>query len=61
MSNTINIGSQTVGSTTFGTLNNDTTINFNPSDTNSGQLLWDTSADAFQFNDVVNSTEKPVP
>ena len=60
MGNTINIGSQTVGSTTFGTLNNDTTINFNPSDTNSGQLLWDTSADAFQFNDdiLINSTEK---
>ena len=60
MGNTINIGSQTVSSTTFGTINSDTTINFNKDDTNSGQLLWDTSADAFQFNDdiLINSTEK---
>ena len=60
MGNTINIGSQTVDSTNFGTINSDTTINFNKDDTNSGQLLWDTSADAFQFNDdiLINSTEK---
>ena len=58
--NTITIGSKTVGSTTFGTLNSDTTITFNSSDTNSGVLIWDTSADTFQFNDdiLLNSTEK---
>ena len=60
MGNTITIGSKTVGSTTFGTLNSDTTITFNSSDTNSGVLIWDTSASTFQFNDdiLLNSTEK---
>ena len=62
--NSITIGPKTVATdgvdTTFGTLNSDTTITFNSSDTNSGVLLWDTSADTFQFNDdvLLNSTEK---
>ena len=63
MGNTITIGSKTVGSTTFGTLNSDTTITFNSSDTNSGVLIWDTSASTFQFNDdiLLNSTANPDP
>ena len=51
--NTITIGSKTVGSTTFGTLNSDTTLTFNSSDTNSGVLSWDTSADLFKFSDDI--------
>ena len=51
--NTVTIGSKTVGSTTFGTLNSDTTLTFNSSDTNSGVLSWDTSADLFQFSDDI--------
>ena len=51
--NAITIGSKTVGSTTFGTLNSDTTLTFNSSDTNSGVLSWDTSADLFQFSDDI--------
>ena len=51
--NAITIGSKTVSGTTFGTLNSDTTLTFNSSDTNSGVLSWDTSADLFQFSDDI--------
>ena len=60
LGNAIFIGTKTVDSVDYGTLNSDLTINFNDGDTNTGQLIWDTSADIFKLMDdiIVDGTKR---